>query len=334
MFFLRQSNTKTALWAILTCCLTITPFTAGFAETQAPPEETSATLNTPATASDPNTPAASADPNEADNEDVFTPKISTLIKINQGFEAVFNDDFITEDGMVRYADLRRKRSDLLNLMRELDNLNPIVRMSLSQEEETAFWINTYNACILSLVVDNYPIEPKLIGIFYPNNSIMQLTRDWRSNSLFNIQGLQYKLEEIENEFLLDRTKDPRILFALSYASMGSAPLRNEPYTAEKLDDQLNDQIRRFLASAKGMKIDRDGKNLYLSNQFTMYGHKDFFESTNFATIRRYRGRGKASEQAWLNFIHDHVSKEALEFIESGDYDIKFMKFDWELNENK
>ncbi len=287
------------------------------------------------TPGDPNAIETPVDPNATDDnddsEDVFMPKISTLVKINEAYESIFSSDFVTDDGKVRYAELRRKRSVLLNAAKELDNLNPAILMSLSPQEKTAFWINAYNCCILNLIIDHYPIEPKLYMIFYPNNSIMQITGDWRSKHFFDIQTMQYNLLEIEQKFLMQRTQDPRILFALSYASMGGALLRSEPYRAETLDDQLDNQVRRYLQTSQGMQIDKSRNKLYLSNLFTMYNHKELFLDSEYAKIPRFR-KYKPAEQAWLNFIRAYVSEDDVKYLESEDFKIEFMKYDWLLNE--
>ena len=289
----------------------------------------------PKSPTDPNAVETPADPNETaddgESEDVFNPKISTLVKINEAYESIFSPDFVTDDGRVRYAELRRKRSILLTAAKELNNLNPAILMSLSPREKTAFWINAYNCCILNLIIDYYPIEPKLYMIFYPNNSIMQITGDWRTKHFFEIQGLQYKLQEIEQEFLLQRTQDPRILFALSYASMGGAPLRSEPYRAETLDEQLDDQVRRYLKTPQGMQIDKEKDELSLSYLFTMYQHKELFLDSEYAKIRRFRER-KPVEQAWLNFIREYISEDDVKYLESADFKIDSIKYDWLLNE--
>lgn len=325
MEFIGRNKIQTALLVMMACLFWLGLRAAVCPAAGAAPEKIAAT--------DPNAPAEPiADPNssEDEEEDVFSPKISTLININQGFESIFSPDFVTDKGLVHYAELRRKRSDLLSVLRELNNLNPIILMSLSPEEKTAFWINTYNACLLDLVIENYPIEHKIYMIFYPNNSIMQITGDWRTKHFFKILGLQYQLQEIEQELL--KTHDPRILFALHYASVGGGILRNEPYTAEKLDEQLNDQVKRYLATEQGMQLDKDKNTLSLSNLFSMYKHKEFFESSEFAKIKRYRDRGKPAEQAWLNFIHDYLEPADLQYLQNSDFDIKFIKYDWELNE--
>ncbi len=365
MAFIKCSKMRTALLSML-FCLTVaflSTLSCGFADEQqeaapatAAAESIQDNLPVPVSNSDPNDVALSEDPNDIhetapnektdeaedpnkpdlsitpeDNSDDFSPRVSTLIKINNAYEKILSPDIITSEGMVRYSTLRRKREDMIIAAKELDELNPVVLMSLSKEQRIAFWINTYNVCTLKLIVDHYPIEPKLYMIFYPNNSIMQITGDWRTKHFFDIQGLEYTLEEIEQEFLLARHNDPRIIFALSYASLGGAMLRNEPYVAEKLNKQLDEQVERYLMSPRGLQIDKEKGIVHLSSLFTMYGHKKFFLSSEYAAIKKFRDR-KPEEQAWLNFSRSYLPEEDIRYLETASFDTKFMKYDWLLNE--
>jgi len=278
-----------------------------------------------------------ADPNMfvEEEEDLFSPRFSTYLDITNLFEAIFTPELITDDGRVDYSTLRRKRQDLLRAMIKLNEINPAVLMALStidKQMTKAFWINTYNLCTLNLVIENYPIEPRpIMGIFYPDNSIMQISGNWRTKIFFDIQGLDYPLQEIEELFLLDRHHDPRIIFALSYASLGGAPLRNEPYTAEKLDQQLDNQVRQYLQNPKGMRIDKDKNILHLSNLFTMHNHRQMFLDSDYVDIKRFRDY-PADEKAWLNFIWQYLSEEDRRYLENASPDVQFMKYDWHLNE--
>lgn len=300
-----------------------------------PPEKTDNKAANP-TAAEQNT-NSQADPNDLlddfdeEDDDDFAPRLSTYINISQYFENIFTPELITDKGLVDYGTLRRKRQDLVRVAKELKELNPAVLMALDKNEKIAFWINTYNVCTLKLIIDHYPIEPKFFMIFYPDNSIMQISGNWRTNYFFEIQGLEYTLEEIEWDFLLDRYKDPRIIFALSYASRGGAPLRNEPYEAEKLDRQLDDQARDYLQSPQGLRFDKEENILYLSNLFTMHQHRQLFVNSKYAEIKKFRDR-PPDEQAWLNFIRPYLSEEQQQYLESASPDIRFMKYDWHLDE--
>ena len=278
------------------------------------------------TSSDPNAPSSE---NEDEN-DIFGVKLSTYTLINEAYDRIFTPELITEDGLVQYSRLRRKRHDVLAAKRQLKTLNPAILMSLSREERVAFWINTYNFCTIQLIIDNYPIQPKWYMIIYPDNSIMQITGAW-TKQFFDIQREEYNLQEIEQEFLLKRYKDPRICFALSNASGGGAILRNEPYKADRLDEQLNDQVKKYLATPKGIRWDRDNDILYVSNIFQTHT-KTFLES-EWAAIKKFRDR-KDAERIWLNFILPHLSEDDIRYLENNEFKIKFIEFDWHLNENR
>lgn len=266
----------------------------------------------------------------AEESDIFELNESSLRLIQESYEKILTPELVSNDGLVDYATLRRKRSDLITATRELDTLNPALLMSLSREDRIAFWINTYNVCMIKLIIDRYPIEPKWYMILYPDDSIMQIPGAWTKIN-FNIQRLEYPLKEIEQNFLLERYKDPRICFALSYASIGGANLRNEPYRGNVLNQQLDEQVKRFLDSEKGMSLDKEKGILYLSNQFQI--HKKTFVESEFASVLKFRNRS-IEERAWLNFILPYLSREDASYIEKNNITIKFIQYDWHLNQQQ
>ena len=279
-----------------------------------------------ANSSDPN--ATSPENGDESENDIFNLKLSTYIQINEAYDRIFTPELITDDGRVKYKTLKRKRLDVLAARKQLKQLNPAILMSLSRAERIAFWINTYNFCTIELILRHYPIQPKWYMIIYPDDSIMQITGAW-TKEFFEIQRQEYNLQEIEQDFLLKRYKDPRICFALSNASVGGATLRNEPYKAERLDEQLDDQVKQHLGTEKGIRWDRDNNTLYLSTLFQ--GHKEVFLASEYAEIKKFRTR-KDEERTWLNFILPHLSEEEIRYLETNKFTIRFIEFDWHLNE--
>ncbi|MHC4469195.1 MAG: DUF547 domain-containing protein, partial [Planctomycetota bacterium] len=136
-------------------------------------------------------------------------------------------------------------------------------------------------------------------IIYPDNSIMQITGAW-TKEFFDIQREEYNLQEIEQDFLLKRYQDPRICFAISNASVGGATLRNEPYKGDRLDEQLDDQVKKYLATSKGIRWDKDNDLLKLSNLFQTHT-KTFLES-DLAGIKKFRKR-KDEERASTKLLY-------------------------------
>ncbi len=282
---------------------------------------------------DPNAVSSPQDPNSTgskerpDTEYLRFPEQSPMPQMCKAIDDVLSQ-FVDDGGNVNYSSLRRKRSSLITIMSQMETMHPAHIMAMEQDEKIAFWINTYNLCTLKLIIDNYPIQPKWYMLLYPNNSIMQITSPWTKN-FFKIQGLEYSLEEIEKELLLDRFKDPRICFALCNATRGGAFLRKEAYRGDKLNSQLDDQVRRYLSDSKGVRWDKEKKTLLLSNLFNMQ-QKTFVESS-YAQIKRFRQR-TPEERAWLNFINEFTEKKEMDFLESSDLKIGFIEYDWALNE--
>ena len=226
-----------------------------------------------------------------------------------------------------YEKLRRKRLDLIAAAKEFDNIEPLDMMTWSQNEKIALWINAYNIFTLKLIVDNYPIQPRWYILIYPDDSIMQIPGAWTKH-YFEVMGIEYTLREIEREILLQKFKDPRICFTLSEATLGGAILRNEVYLPEKLDEQLDKQVKKYLATPKGFKIDHTNKIIYLSNIFST--RKNVFIE-KYADVKKYRTR-KPHIRACLNFLSEYVHPDNIKYFESDKYSVKFLQYDWQLNE--
>ena len=266
------------------------------------------------------------------NDEKASDETETPKTVVDDFYAVYNKvlaDYIDKDGKVNYSRLRRKRGELFAAVKALDKIEPEVFMAtLDKNEKKAFWINAHNLFTLKLIIDNYPIQPRPFMILYPDNSIMQIPGG-REKTIFKVIGFEYTLKEIEREQLLLDFKDPRIIFALTYASKGAAFMRNEAYIPDKLDEQLTDQVKRFVSNDKGMKIDRNSNIVYLSDIFNWY--KQEIISSKYGKIKKFR-KYKPHVRASLNMILDHIDGDDAKYIESQNYTVKFRIFDWHLNE--
>ena len=235
--------------------------------------------------------------------------------------------YVDDNGNVDYGILRRKRGDLLEATRMLDELDPQQVLFWTQEEKIALWLNAHNLFTIKLIVDNYPIKSSVWGMWYPPNSIMQISGA-RDKTYFKMMGLEYTLREIERDILLKRFGDPRICFALSYASMGGAFLRREPYYPHRLDSQLDEQARRFLQSPRGVVIDRGAATVQLSDIFVWYRE---VMVAKYGQIKKFRDRPD-DIRSYLNCILLYLKPEDARILESISPAVKFMKYDWQLNE--
>ena len=257
------------------------------------------------------------------------------LRLAVSFHDKFTDilkTFVDDKGMVDYKTLRRKRLQLKALLQEFDNLDPNEYRTWPKEDKIAFWLNAYNIQMLKIITDNYPIKSSRILRLYPGwgpNSILHIKGIW-TNYKFLVMDEEFTLSEIDRRFFRKEFGDPRIFFAISRASLSGPPLRNEPYYGHKLNEQLDDQARWFLSSPLAFRIDKEKQRVYLSSLFqsSSYG-KEFI--SKFAIDKKFKDQ-EPTTRAVLNFITNYVPDDKVSFLEVGKYSVKFMKYDWTIND--
>jgi hypothetical protein len=241
-------------------------------------------------------------------------------------------EFVNDNGMVDYKGLRRRRLELRALLREFNTLDPSEYESWSREDKIAFWINLYNLQKLRVVTDNYPIEPssRILTIFYRGTNSIRHIEEKITSHKFLVMDEEFTFATIEKRFFRGEFDDPRVFFAISYACLSSPPLRDEPYYGHNLGEKLDQQAERFLSSPLAFSIDREKQKVYLSALFqsSWYG-REFMNK--FAIDRKFKDQ-TAETRAVLNFITNYISKENVNFLETGNYTIKYMTFDWTIND--
>jgi hypothetical protein len=107
-------------------------------------------------------------------------------------------------------------------------------------------------------------------------------------------------------------------------------LRNEPYYGHRLNQQLDEQVKRFLSSPLALNIDTEKQRVYLSSLFqaSSYG-KEFIGK--FSIDKKFKDQDPTT-RAVLNFITNYVSRDIVSFLEIGNYSVKYMKYDWTIND--
>ena len=237
-------------------------------------------------------------------------------------------EFVDKKGLVDYRGLKQNRSTLDNFSLSLERVGPESYAGWKGEEQIALWINAYNALTLKAIVDHYPIESSfLASLRFPENSIRQIAGVW-DKLLFSVMSEKVTLDQIEHRILRPRFKEPRIHVALVCAARGCPPLRDEPFIGSRLDAQLDDQSRRFLADPKKFLIDRDRGRVFLSPILDWYG-KDFLPQ--YATEKGFSGHDRV-KRATLNFVAGYVDPDDRAYLETGDYKVEYLDYDWSLNE--
>jgi hypothetical protein len=246
-----------------------------------------------------------------------------------GYASVL-EAYVDRDGLVNYRGLKADRKRLDTFLEGVSGLDPLIYDAWPRGEKIAFWINVYNALTLKAVITKYPIKPRFFAsIRFPDNSIRQIAGVW-DKWKHPVMGRYMTLDEIEHGILRSKFDEPRIHMALNCASMGCPPLAREPFRGERLDDQFAERTRLFLKDASKFRIHPSRKRIEVSPIFQWFGD-DFLKAYGGGE----RGRaGDKTECAVLTFIAFHLDREAGKTLACGDYEMRFLPYDWSLNEQK
>ena len=242
------------------------------------------------------------------------------------------NSFVNNKGMVDYKELRREGVKLRAILEEFNNLDPNEYQSWPKEERIAFWINAYNLHKLNVVSVNYPIQSssRFLRVLWGPTDLRHIESKI-SMYKFLMMDEEFTFKKVENRFFRGEFDDPRILLAISDACLSSPLLRNEPYYGHKLDEQLDSQAKRFLSEQLAFRIDVQKQRVYLSAVFETgrYG-RQFLKK--FAIDRKFKDHPPVT-RAVLNFITNHVSERDASFLEVGNYSVKYMSYDWTINDD-
>jgi hypothetical protein len=242
----------------------------------------------------------------------------------------FFEEFVNDDGSVNYRSLKRKRIQLIELLRKFENLSPEEYGSWPKEDKIAFWINAYNLQLTKIILSNYPIKSSaLLRIYWGPDSIRHINGIWDSYK-FTIMDEEFTLNEIETRFFKSQFDDPRIFLAISKASKSGPPMQKQPYFGKNLDQQLNDQVTKFLTNPLAFRIDRNEKIVYISPILGSTWYAPYFLDKH-ATNKKFKDQ-KTEIRAVLNFITNYLSPEEVNFLRLQNYSVRFIPYNWNLNE--
>lgn len=226
------------------------------------------------------------------------PAQSSLPRIDQKPWDSLLKEFVNEQHRVDYSRLRKDGQARLGDY--IASLGQPGSRPLSPHEKKALLINAYNAFTVQWVVKNYPI-----------------TSIWRTDSPFTearnrLGGEMVSLDAIESR--LRALGDPRIHAALVCAARSCPPLRREAYTAERLDEQLDDNVRDWLADPSLNQFYPSQGRAEISPIFKWY-RKDFDV---------YPG-------GLEGFLRKYARQEVIAEFGNRRLDISFREYDWGLN---
>lgn len=205
-----------------------------------------------------------------------------------------------------------KENDMPAIRQLQQRLARVDAASLSEQARLAYWINLYNVNVVALVAENYPID-----------SIQELSTDpGRRLNVFDKDVVPYgtgtmSLNDVEHG-QIRKFGDPRIHFAINCAAATCPPIRaGGAFTAAQIDQQLDEQTRKFLNGPMGVEIEKNGDTTVVRTTKIMDWFKEDFE-----------------EPGQLAFLKRHLSADKVRTLEAAGENVKieYQDYDWSLND--
>lgn len=232
------------------------------------------------------------------------------------------DQYVRE-GLVYYRALQVERARLDRFVRSIANVS---LTGVSRNRRLAFWLNAYNALVLHTVIGRYPSGGR--STLYPPGSVRQIPGAFEQIA-HRVAGEALTLDQIERT-VLPEFGDPRVYFALGRGAVGSGRLRSAAFIEEELEGQLSAVHVECLRRAQCVQIDRF-RNQVLASAIFSWRSAEFIAAYAADADPLFANRSPI-ERAVLAYIDPHVLPGEREFLMKNAFELRFVPFDWELND--
>ena len=160
---------------------------------------------------------------------------------------------VNDEGWVDYEGFMADSASLRKYLTLLQSNGPN-DANWSRNEQLAYWINLYNAFTVELILQHYPLKSiKDIG---SSIQVPFINSPW-DIKFIEVGGETLDLNNVEHNILRKHLQEPRIHFAINCASYSCPRLRNEAFTADRLEAQLEAAAVEFINDPKRNTIAKD-----------------------------------------------------------------------------
>ena len=212
--------------------------------------------------------------------------------------------FVNEQGQIDFVSLSEDTEDLKAFVSAIGEVSPQANPELfdSQEKVLAYHANAYNALAMMGVIERD--IPKNFSSLLKRASFFKLKK-------VVIGGKKTDLYTYENK-VIRPIGEPRMHFALNCMVKDCPRLPRQPFLAQTLEQDLQAAAIEFFNKDKHILINDEDKILRLSGIMKFYT-KDYVSS------------GK--KQDLVEYVNQFRENKVPE-----DYKVKFIKYDWMINQ--
>ena len=200
------------------------------------------------------------------------------------------------------------------LDRYIAGLGKVYISQYNRDEQFAFWLNLYNALVVQVVLNHYPVASiRDIDI----GPAIFLSGPW-SAKLIEVEEESLSLDDIEHRILRPIWKEPRLHYVINCAAVGCPQLAPRAMTAKNREEMLDSGARAFINHPRGVTPLRGGlpRGLLVSKIYDWY-LSDFggYEGALIDHLLRYAEPALAKEIRVTPYISEYA-------------------YDWSLNDAK
>jgi hypothetical protein len=207
---------------------------------------------------------------------------------------------VDDQGRVNFAAVAKDRGDLDRFVAWVYDHGPAKEPAAfpTDAHVLAYHLNAYNALAMHKVLEkNIPQSLGGLGkvtFFYFGK--------------VQVGGERITLYKYENQ-VVRKLRDPRMHVALNCMSVGCPTLPKEPFTPERLNEQLDREARRFYNEDRNVQVDHTKRVVRLSEILDFY-------TDDFLAVA-------PSLPAYVNKYRNQKIPE--------DYQVEFIPYNWTIN---
>jgi len=204
---------------------------------------------------------------------------------------------VNEKGLVNYEGFKNNDS----FKKYLKRIGDASVDKFSELEKLAFYINTYNALIIKNVLDHPNIKsPMDVDGFFKKIK-------------FKVAGEHITLDELEHNYTL-KIDGALPHFGLVCGAISCPKLIPKAYNSKDVFKQLKENAKDYLSDETKNYYDKETDTLYLSEIFNWF--KGYFEAKYGSSIKTVK----------------LLSTREIGLDISSATKVKYLKYNWELNE--
>lgn len=223
--------------------------------------------------------------------------------------------YVNDQGRVDYQGLAQDRDDLDLFLSCVARYGPeqTPEMFPSVKDKHAYYINAYNALVLSNVLSRYPVE-----------NIDKIKINFFYETQFIVDGQTINLYDLENKIVRPVFKDPRSHFALNCGARGCPQLPREVFLGETLDEQLDRETKKFVLEERNARV--EGNIVYISDIPCNFYPDDFIE------YEKAQGQNPANKREAILSYFNRYRPADQQLPDPSSVKMKCIPYDWTSND--